>query len=85
MSGTCTRIFTQLSGQCAQVLCSMLNGIAQFFRATHTFHTRKGRARLGTLNQQRVTERCCSIYTPPADERRSRCLFYPRTSITLRE
>ena len=35
--------------------------------ATHTFYTRKGRARLGTLHPQRFTKRCCSFYWPRKD------------------
>ena len=51
----------------ARKLCNVRNEITQFLPVTHTFYTRKGRARPGTLHPQRISERCSSVYRPRKD------------------
>ena len=46
----------------------MLLGITQFYLPTRRVcHTRKGRARLGTLHPKRITKRCCLFFRPRKD------------------
>ena len=44
------------------------------FTCTHTFYTRKGRARPGTFHPQRLSKRCYLFYRPRKDGSQPICL-----------